>query len=486
MASFRRFAIGRRSHSIARRLAHTDTKVWSWGRGIFGSLGDGFEDRNEPALIASLKETPIKSIACGWGSSLAISESGGLYEWGWEHDMHTLLRVGARFDRAPSMVQALQQSWFRWWKYLPDVFQMRRGNAIPTLVNELKGIPIRQATAGGSFCAAVAESGEVYSWGVNNHGQCGQETVSSRAAVDQVKAIKGAKIVQASAGLDFLHLLTDQGQVLACGQGNRGQLGQLATSSSSKFELHIPQLISQIDANDLDVLYPQHAATNSSSITSDLHEAVQPTLPPIKQIATGFSHAMYLTQSGKVLTCGRGRSGVLGLSPEGENAHVTVTDDEGEERPAWTQLEDVFVPRVVRALQHKNVVQIAAGQHHSVALTDKNELYTWGLSKFGQCGRPATQSIQWALTPYAQDRNISLLRDGIMMTPGRIVLPEHIRVKKIIAGFYTTAIITEDDEAYFFGTDSHESKPCMPGHKVASLAFGWRHALGLAPEPKSE
>jgi len=32
------------------------------------------------------------------------------------------------------------------------------------------------------------------------------------------------------------------------------------------------------------------------------------------------------------------------------------------------------------------IVKIACGAYHSLALTDKGELYTWGEAKLGQCG----------------------------------------------------------------------------------------------------
>lgn len=50
-------------------------------------------------------------------------------------------------------------------------------------------------------------------------------------------------------------------------------------------------------------------------------------------------------------------------------------------------------PKVVVALQGKRVIQVSLGPHHSAALTQKGEVFTWGqawgaLSRWGVTGRP--------------------------------------------------------------------------------------------------
>ena len=43
----------------------------------------------------------------------------------------------------------------------------------PQLVNSLRGIAVRQVTAGGAHCFLLTCSGAMYGWGKNNHGQLG-------------------------------------------------------------------------------------------------------------------------------------------------------------------------------------------------------------------------------------------------------------------------------------------------------------------------
>ena len=37
---------------------------------------------------------------------------------------------------------------------------------------------------------------------------------------------------------------------------------------------------------------------------------------------------------------------------------------------------------------HGKVIQVAAGSHHTAALTDMGEVFCWGSNQHGQCGEP--------------------------------------------------------------------------------------------------
>ena len=45
-----------------------------------------------------------------------------------------------------------------------------------------------------------------------------------------------------------------------------------------------------------------------------------------------------------------------------------------------------FIFRIIRGLGTVNVVQVAAGDQHGLALTNGSKLYAWGKNEFGQCG----------------------------------------------------------------------------------------------------
>ena len=75
-------------------------------------------------------------------------------------------------------------------------------------------------------------------------------------------------------------------------------------------------------------------------------------------------HSMFLTDCGEVWTCGVGLGGRLG--------HGT---------------EDVcFVPKLIAAFQNTKCIAIAAGNDHSIVLTEVGVVYTFGLNEFHQLG----------------------------------------------------------------------------------------------------
>lgn len=44
------------------------------------------------------------------------------------------------------------------------------------------------------------------------------------------------------------------------------------------------------------------------------------------------------------------------------------------------------VPKLVKQLATKHVVQVASGLYHTMALTNGGELYAWGSNSYGQLG----------------------------------------------------------------------------------------------------
>lgn len=43
-----------------------------------------------------------------------------------------------------------------------------------------------------------------------------------------------------------------------------------------------------------------------------------------------------------------------------------------------------MLPTIVEGLANKRVIEVAASETHTVALTDDGELFTWGRDRFGQ------------------------------------------------------------------------------------------------------
>ena len=82
------------------------------------------------------------------------------------------------------------------------------------------------------------------------------------------------------------------------------------------------------------------------------------------QIACGTDHALSLTRDGDLFSQGTGKLCAAG--------HGGASGSQG--------------PMILKPLKDKRVVSIACGDNHSLVLTDKGYLYTWGRGFEGQLG----------------------------------------------------------------------------------------------------
>ena len=83
----------------------------------------------------------------------------------------------------------------------------------------------------------------------------------------------------------------------------------------------------------------------------------------VKLASCGYYHTLFLTRHGLVLGTGRNDYGQLGLG------HAQAR---------------VFGPHVIGYLRDKNVVSVAAGCYHSVAVTGNGMLYFFGRNNHGK------------------------------------------------------------------------------------------------------
>lgn len=95
----------------------------------------------------------------------------------------------------------------------------------------------------------------------------------------------------------------------------------------------------------------------------------------LKQIVSSKNHILQLTRDGFVFSYGTSDFSVAG------HGGSTPTPK----------------PKILKHLSDKRVIQIACGEHHSLVLTDKNDVYGWGRGFEGQLG--ISQKIEIASKP---------------------------------------------------------------------------------------
>ena len=190
-----------------------DGKVYSWGWGRYGNIGDGDTvDRHEPVRVKGLDGVQIEKIACGWRHSLAIDEAGSMYTWGWskygqlghgDHVDHpspkqveilkgsrmTLLAGGWRHSLACDDGGTLY-SW-GWNKFGQLGLGHNEDVNLPTVVSMPGGDGVRLVTSGWRHTLAVTTSGKFFSWGRGVNGQLGVGEAVDQNVPTEIKELRG-------------------------------------------------------------------------------------------------------------------------------------------------------------------------------------------------------------------------------------------------------------------------------------------------------
>ncbi|XP_042200055.1 probable E3 ubiquitin-protein ligase HERC1 [Callorhinchus milii] len=156
------------SHTIA--LSKDGRTVWSFGGGDNGKLGHGDTNRvYKPKIVEALQGMFIRKVCAGSQSSLALTSTGQVYAWG----------CGACLGCGSSEATALR----------------------PKLIEELATTRIVDISIGDSHCLALSHDNEVYAWGNNSMGQCGQgNSTGPITKPKKVIGLDGVACQQISAG----------------------------------------------------------------------------------------------------------------------------------------------------------------------------------------------------------------------------------------------------------------------------------------------
>ncbi|KAG8576379.1 hypothetical protein GDO81_009838 [Engystomops pustulosus] len=156
------------SHTIA--LSKDGRTVWSFGGGDNGKLGHGDTNRvYKPKVVEALQGMFTRKVCAGSQSSLALTSTGQVYAWG----------CGACLGCGSSEATALR----------------------PKLIEELAATRIVDISIGDSHCLALSHDNEVYAWGNNSMGQCGQgNSTGPITKPKKVSGLDGVAIQQISAG----------------------------------------------------------------------------------------------------------------------------------------------------------------------------------------------------------------------------------------------------------------------------------------------
>lgn len=398
-------------------------EVYTWGMGNNGRLGHGdTNDQIEPTVVAALEGIVVIEVACGCYHTVFVSEDGdafacgdnqaaqcgllGVYDvtipkripvtgrrqvshasCGRTHT-HLLLTtgevvvygsglglgVGVGYGLRQVRCQPVMHNYTTLWT-TSNVMHgfglvVPKSTCMLVLGMPHRGVPceldsiglkdgILSCGVGSGFTLLVSRRGSSYSFGMGGWGQLGVDVSSaSHFTPERVPVLTHATRIQffarcvvtyVAAGFSFSMAITEGERVFAWGSNSYSQCG-LGVDPADYPKIPFPQEITWLA--DKQVI----------------------------QVACGSYFALALTASGTVYSwgivdcCGVGSDPVKSKIP----AHMVMNKVGSEKRRV------IISP--VRVSGLSNIIQVAAGGWHALALNSIGEIYAWGLGSGGRLG----------------------------------------------------------------------------------------------------
>lgn len=288
---------------------------------------------------------------------------------------------------------------------------------IPREVEFQKATEVIQIACGESHTIVITQSGELYACGNNDFGQLGHD--EGRKKLRLVSGLEAFVFKKAACGASHTIAVNEWGQLFSWGCNSEGQLGL----NTINFAEHTPRMVKTLGTN------------------------------VIVQIACGTKHVLALTNNGEIYAWGSNTEGQLGLGPD---------------------IKRELKPKLISSLVSLPIAFIACGGYHSIAITMSGAVYGWGKNIFGQLGLNDTEmrylpcqlrTLRNAKVCYAacgEEFSVFLTMDGGVFTCG--------------AGMYGQL---------GHGNNSNEILPRqvmeLMGSTVTQVSCGRRHTLAFVP-----
>lgn len=226
-------------------------KTFAWGWGHYGNLGLGDnKDRLLPTEV-DFPDNPkvfIKTVACGWRHTCAVSDKGELYTFGWS-------------------------------KY----GQLGHGNNNisdrPKKVEALEGREVTQVSGGWRHTMAADSEGKAYSCGWNQYGQVGIGHNEDVNTMTIIKALENECITLIRCGWRHSMALCKSNKLYSWGRGVHGQLGHPECK-----DFNLPRLVSALEGGTFEETQVKAQAQNFIS-AADRYATVPDNPTPVQGFA---------------------------------------------------------------------------------------------------------------------------------------------------------------------------------------------------------
>ena len=337
----------------------SDGTVWSWGQNNLGQLGLGDNDNRVAPTKVDISN--IVKIAVSANHALALTTDGEVYAWG----ANTYGQLGQNNNNQSSLI--------------PVKVKDSLGTGFLTNIKDI--------TTANNMSMALDNKGNVYAWGLNDAGQLGDGTKTSRPLPIQVKVI--SNITKIEGGNKSSYAISDEGNVYAWGYNNYGQLGD-GTNTLRVTPVKLAGVLGIIDisasATDQVLVLKNDetvwgwgystlgALTDVGGATPKQIAGLEGRIKDIASVNAGYYGGLAITNDAKVLAWGNNGFGGLGNGTT-TNANVPAYVMETQDK----ELSSVFISEM--------------GKNYSVFGRENGEVWAVGYNENGELGNTSTATI---------------------------------------------------------------------------------------------
>jgi len=299
------------------------------------------------------------------------------------------------------------------------------------------------------YNSALSSNGRVFTWGNNEFGQLGDNSVTNKYSPTDITSrfglLSGDKIIDISSGRDHSSALSSTGRVFTWGYNKYGQLGDNTTTNksvptaeiTSRFGLSAGDKIvsislggdhsSAISSNGRVFTWGGNSSgqlgdntiTNKSVPTEITSRFGLSTGDKIVSISLGEDHSSAISSNGRVFTWGNNLSGQLGDN--------TITN-----KSVPTDITSRFTLD-----SRDKIVSISLSMFNSAAISSNGRVFTWGGNTWGQLGQ-----------------NTTIFRQVPTDITSRFTLDANDKIVLVSLGNYNSAAISSNGRVFTWGSNN--------------------------------
>jgi alpha-tubulin suppressor-like RCC1 family protein len=366
------------SHTTAIK---TDGTLWTWGGNANGQLGDNTVIIKSTPVTTFAGGTNWKQVSGGYHHTTAIKTDGTLWTWG---------RNNAG--------------------QLGDNTIINRSTPVTTFAG---GTNWKQVSCGGSYTAAIKTDGTLWSWGANGTGQQGGNNTVTQILTPVTTFSGGTNWKQVSCGYFYTAAIKTDGTLWTWGRNNAGQLGnntlvnrstpvttfaggtnwkQVSCGENHATAIKTDGTLWTWGANGYGQLGDNTITNKSTPVTTFAGGTNW------KQVAGGQVHTVALNGDGTLWVWGTNGAGQNNNSQLGNN---------------WSNQDLIPVQTFAGGTNWK---QVAGGSAYTAAIKTDGTLWTWGNNNSGQLGDNTAVNKSTPVTTFAGGTNWKQVSSGYRHT----------------------------------------------------------------------